>query len=133
MANFFIDRPIFAWVIAIIMMLAGALSIMNLPIEQYPDIAPPSVSVRASYTGADAKTVENTVTQIIEQNLTGLDNLMYMSSDSNSMGGVTVTLTFEPGTDPDVAQVQVLNKVEPDCQRSYKQMVFLLLRVARTS
>jgi multidrug efflux pump len=112
MANFFIDRPIFAWVIAIIMMMAGALSIMTLPIEQYPDIAPPSVSVNATYTGADAQTVENTVTQIIEQNLTGLDNLMYMSSTSNSMGGVTVTLTFEPGTDPDVAQVQVLNKVE---------------------
>lgn len=112
MANFFIDRPIFAWVIAIITMMAGALSIMTLPIEQYPDIAPPSVTVNATYTGADAQTVENTVTQIIEQNLTGIDNLMYMSSTSNSMGGVTVTLTFEPGTDPDVAQVQVLNKVE---------------------
>lgn len=112
MANFFIDRPVFAWVIAIIMLLAGGLSIMTLPIEQYPDIAPPSVSVNATYTGADATTVENTVTQIIEQNLTGLDNLMYMSSTSNSFGGVTVTLTFEPGTDPDTAQVQVLNKVE---------------------
>ncbi len=112
MANFFIDRPVFAWVIAIIMMLGGALSIMKLPIEQYPDIAPPSVSVNAVYTGADAATVENTVTQILEQNLTGLDNLMYMSSNSSSDGQVTVTLTFEPGTNPDTAQVQVLNKVE---------------------
>lgn len=112
MANFFIDRPVFAWVIAIIMMLGGALSIMKLPIEQYPDIAPPAVSVDASYTGADAATVENTVTQIIEQNLTGLDNLMYMSSNSNSDGRISITLTFEPGTDPDTAQVQVLNKVE---------------------
>lgn len=112
MANFFIDRPIFAWVIAIVMMMAGGLSIMTLPIEQYPDIAPPAITVQASYTGADATTVENTVTQIIEQNLTGLDNLMYMSSTSNSQGGVTITLTFEPGTDPDIAQVQVLNQVE---------------------
>lgn len=112
MAKFFINRPIFAWVIAIMIMLAGILAIKNLAIEQYPDIAPPSISVSTIYTGADATTVENTVTQIIEQNLTGLDRLMYMSSTSSASGRVSVTLTFEPGTDPDVAQVQVLNKVE---------------------
>lgn len=112
MAKFFIDRPVFAWVIAILIMLAGLLAISKLPVEQYPDIAPPSVSVNAFYTGADAATIENTVTQILEQNLTGLDNLMYMDSSSSSSGSISVTLTFEPGTDPDVAQVQVLNKVE---------------------
>lgn len=112
MAKFFIERPIFAWVIAIMMMLGGLLAISKLPVEQYPDIAPPSVTVSAIYTGADAETVENTVTQIIEQSLTGLDGLMYMSSNSSSSGRISVTLTFEPGTNPDVAQVQVLNKVE---------------------
>jgi multidrug efflux pump len=111
MAKFFIDRPIFAWVIAIIIMLAGVLSIMKLPIAQYPTIAPPAVSISANYPGADAKTVQDTVTQIIEQNMNGIDNLMYMSSTSDSSGSVTITLTFESGTDPDIAQVQVQNKL----------------------
>ncbi|XKM14424.1 efflux RND transporter permease subunit [Orbaceae bacterium ac157xtp] len=112
MAKFFIDRPVFAWVIAIMMMLGGALCIKLLSVEQYPDIAPPAVTVSASYPGADAQTIENTVTQLIEQNMTGLDNLIYMKSTSSSQGIVQTTLTFAPGTDPDFAQVQVLNKVE---------------------
>ena len=111
MAKFFIDRPIFAWVIAIIVMLAGVLAIMKLPIAQYPTIAPPAVSISATYPGADAKTVQDTVTQIIEQNMNGIDNLMYMSSTSDSSGSVTITLTFDSGTDPDIAQVQVQNKL----------------------
>ena len=112
MAKFFIDRPVFAWVIAIMMMLGGALCIKLLAVEQYPDIAPPAVTVSAVYPGADAQTIENTVTQLIEQNLTGLDNLIYMKSTSSAQGVVQTTLTFAPGTNPDFAQVQVLNKVE---------------------
>ncbi len=111
MARFFIDRPIFAWVIAIIIMLAGVLSIVQLPVQQYPSIAPPAISVSARYPGAAASTVEDSVTQIIEQNMTGIDNLIYISSQSDSFGNATVNLTFSPGTDPDVAQVQVQNKV----------------------
>lgn len=112
MARFFIDRPIFAWVIAIVIMLAGALSIMRLPISQYPEIAPPSVQITSKYPGASAKTIEDSVTQIIEQNMNGLDNLLYMNSQSSSTGQVTITLTFEAGTDPDIAQVQVQNKLQ---------------------
>ena len=112
MARFFIDRPIFAWVIALVIMLAGSLSIMDLPIAQYPTIAPPAVPISASYPGASAKTVEDSVTQIIEQNMTGLDHLLYMSSQSDSAGNVSVTLTFMPGTNPDIAQVQVQNKLQ---------------------
>lgn len=112
MAQFFIDRPVFAWVIAIVVMLAGALSIINLPVAQYPEVAPPAVSIRASYPGASAQTVENTVVQIIEQNLTGIDNVQYMSSNSDSSGTAQITVTFETGTDPDTAQVQVQNKLQ---------------------
>ncbi|MDL4447804.1 multidrug efflux RND transporter permease subunit AcrB [Klebsiella michiganensis] len=111
MPNFFIDRPIFAWVIAIIIMLAGGLSILKLPIAQYPTIAPPAISITAMYPGADAETVQNTVTQVIEQNMNGIDHLMYMSSNGDSTGTATITLTFESGTDPDIAQVQVQNKL----------------------
>ncbi|RJT18529.1 efflux RND transporter permease subunit [Buttiauxella izardii] len=112
MAKFFIERPIFAWVLAIILMLAGVLSIINLPVAQYPTIAPPAVAINATYPGADASTVQDTVTQVIEQNMNGLDNLMYMSSTSDASGSVTVTLTFKSGTDPDIAQVQVQNKLQ---------------------
>ena len=112
MSRFFIDRPIFAWVIAIVITLAGLLSIFTLPVEQYPNIAPPSVSIRATYTGASAETTENSVTQVIEQNMTGLDNLLYMSSSSTSAGAAQVTLTFASGTNPDIAQVQVQNKLQ---------------------
>ena len=112
MAKFFIDRPIFAWVIAIIVMLAGALSILKLPIEQYPNVAPPAVQIRAAYPGADAKTLQDSVTQVIEQNMNGIDGLMYFSSNSDSSGNLQLTLSFESGTDPDIAQVQVQNKLQ---------------------
>lgn len=111
MARFFIDRPIFAWVISIVIVLAGVLSITTLPLEQYPDIAPPTISVQARYTGASAETVQNSVTQILEQQMNGLDNLLYMSSSSSSAGTASLTLTFDSGTDPDTAQVQVQNRV----------------------
>ncbi|HKN03873.1 MAG TPA: efflux RND transporter permease subunit [Buttiauxella sp.] len=112
MAKFFIERPIFAWVLAIILMIAGTLAIFKLPVAQYPTIAPPAVAVTATYPGADAQTVQDTVTQVIEQNMNGIDNLMYMSSTSDSAGGVTITLTFKSGTNPDIAQVQVQNKLQ---------------------
>ncbi|MGU0017180.1 efflux RND transporter permease subunit [Escherichia coli] len=98
MANFFIDRPIFAWVLAILLCLTGTLAIFSLPVEQYPDLAPPNVRVTANYPGASAQTLENTVTQVIEQNMTGLDNLMYMSSQSSGTGQASVTLSFKAGT-----------------------------------
>ena len=112
MVNFFIDRPIFAWVIAIVIMLAGALSILGLPISQYPAIAPPAIAINASYPGASAKAVEDSVTQVIEQKMTGLDGLLYMNSSSDASGRATVTLTFNADTDPDIAQVQVQNKLQ---------------------
>jgi multidrug efflux pump len=112
MARFFIDRPIFAWVIAIVIMLAGLLSIDKLPVAQYPTIAPPAIAINASYPGASAKTVEDSVTQIIEQKMTGIDGLLYMSSASDSTGQVSTTLTFNAGTNPDVAQMQVQNKLQ---------------------
>ncbi len=112
MSRFFIHRPIFAWVIAILIMLVGVLAINGLPIEQYPKIAPPQVTVNAVYPGADAETVENSVTQVIEQQMKGIDGLMYMSSSSSATGSASVTLTFENDTDPDTAQVQVQNKLQ---------------------
>jgi len=112
MAKFFIDRPVFAWVIAIIIMLAGFLSITQLPVAQYPEVAPPSVSINTSYPGASAKVVEDSVVQIIEQNITGVDNVQYMSSTSDSSGRGQVSITFKAGTDPDVAQVQVQNQMQ---------------------
>ncbi|EOE3646738.1 efflux RND transporter permease subunit [Klebsiella pneumoniae] len=112
MSKFFIHRPVFAWVLAIIMMIAGGLAILQLPIAQYPTIAPPAVAISATYPGADAQTVQDTVTQVIEQNMNSIDNLMYMSSTSDSAGSVTITLTFKSGTDPDIAQVQVQNKLQ---------------------
>ena len=111
LSRFFIDRPIFAWVMAIVIMLAGILAIHGLPIEQYPAIAPPSVTISATYPGASADTVQSAVTQPIEQQLNGLDHLLYFSSSSDSAGNVTITATFEAGTNPDIAQVQVQNKV----------------------
>ncbi len=111
MARFFIDRPIFAWVIAILIMLAGVLSITTLPVAQYPAIAPPEIGINAVYPGADAKTLEDAVTQVIEQKMNGLDGLRYMTSESSGSGAVSLRLTFEPGTDPDIAQVQVQNKL----------------------
>ena len=112
MVKFFINRPVFAWVISILIMLAGVLAITTTPVSQYPPIAPPAITVNAYYPGASAKTVENTVTQIIEQKMTGLDGLLYFSSSSDSAGFGSVTLTFRPGTDPDVAWSKVQNKLE---------------------
>lgn len=112
MASFFIQRPIFAWVIAIVIMLAGIGAIEWLPLEQYPDIAPPRVSINANYTGAAADTIENSVTQVIEQYMKGIDNLTYMSASSTSAGTANISLTFDAGTNPDVAQMQVQNKLQ---------------------
>jgi len=112
MARFFIDRPIFAWVLAIILMLVGGLAIFTLPVAQYPAVAPPTIGVGASYPGASAKTLEDTVTQVIEQRMSGLDGLRFITSSSDSTGSASLTLTFEPGTDPDIAQVQVQNKLQ---------------------
>ncbi|MFA7605791.1 MAG: efflux RND transporter permease subunit [Rhodocyclaceae bacterium] len=112
MARFFIDRPIFAWVIAIVIMLFGALSILKLPVSQYPAIAPPAIVINASYPGASAKAVEDSVTQIIEQKMTGLDGLLYMNSSSDAYGRASLTLTFEATVDPDIAQMQVQNKLQ---------------------
>src|SRR6202521_5038397 len=112
MARFFIDRPIFAIVIAVLIMLAGRLSILTLPIEQYHPIATPSVQISTTYTRASATTVQDTMVQVIEQQMSGLDNLLYMSSISDDSGQSTTTLTFAAGTDPDIAQVQVQNKLQ---------------------
>src|SRR5258708_11136027 len=111
MSRFFIDRPVCAWVIAILIMLAGALSITSLPIAQFPSLAPPAISVITSYPGASAKTLEDTVTQAIEQKLNGIDNLRYIEADSTSTGPLTLTVTITNGTDPDIAQVHKPNRV----------------------
>lgn len=117
LAHFFVNRPIFAWVIAIVIMLAGALSISTLPVSQYPELALPTVRINATYTGATADTVENSVTQIIEQQLTGLDGMLYFSSSSSSAGSASINVTFSQGTNPDTAQVQVQNKVQQALSR----------------
>ena len=112
MSHFFIDRPIFAWVIALIIMLMGMIAITQLPISRYPNIAPPLIAINATYPGASAKTAEDAVTQIIEQNMTGIDRLLYIASTSDNTGNVSMTLTFASGTNPDTAQVQVQNKLQ---------------------
>ncbi|MGN1039047.1 MAG: efflux RND transporter permease subunit, partial [Mailhella sp.] len=111
-SRFFIDRPVFAWVLAIIVMLAGGLSLLMLPVSMYPTIAPPVISVTATYTGASTQTLENSVTQIIEQQMQGLDGLMYLSATSDMSGSVRMQLTFDPSVNPDIAQTQVMNKVQ---------------------
>ena len=144
MATFFINRPVFAWVIAIILMMAGALSITNLPVAQYPSIAPPAVSITVTDPGASAETVQSTVVQVIEQQLNGIDNLIYFSSESDKDGSMTITLNFKQGTNPDIAQVQVQNKLQlatallpPEVQqqgiRVAKATVNFLLAVAFVS
>ena len=122
MSRIFIDRPIFAWVIAIITMLFGIGALATLPVEQFPDIAPPQVNIRASYPGASAVTLENSVTQVIEQQLTGIDGLLYFSSSSSGRGQVNITATLDKGTDPDIAQVQVQNKVQQALSRLPQQV-----------
>ena len=111
MSRFFIDRPIFAWVLAIVVMLAGIIAVKSLPVAQYPSIAPPAITITANYPGASARTLEDSVTQVIEQKMKGLDGLLYMSSTSESSGSATLTLTFDAETNPDIAQVQVQNKL----------------------
>ena len=117
MAQFFINRPIFAWVLAIVIMLAGALAVLTLPVEQFPNIATPRVTIGADYVGASAETVDNSVTQVIEQQLKGIDNLLYINATSNQSGQSRTTLTFAPGTNIDVAQVQVQNKLQQAMSR----------------
>lgn len=131
-SRFFIHRPVFAWVIAILIMLMGALSIKLLPVEQYPDVAPPSVNISATYSGASAETLENSVTQVIEQQLTGLDNLLYFTSSSSSQGNVTVSVTFAQGTDSDTAQVQVQNKVQQALSRLPREVQQLGVTVTKS-
>ena len=121
-SRIFIDRPIFAWVIAIIIMLSGVGAILGLPVAQYPDVAPPQVTIRATYPGANATTIQNSVTQVIEQSLTGIDGLLYFQSSSSSRGSVTITVTFDKGTDPDIAQVQVQNQVQQSLARLPQQV-----------
>jgi multidrug efflux pump len=133
MSRVFIDRPIFAWVIAIITMLLGLGAIFSLPIAQYPDIAPPQVNIRATYPGASAETVQNSVTQVIEQQLTGIDGLLYFSSSSTSRGQVTISATFDKGTDPDIAQVQVQNQVQQGLSRLPQQVQQQGVRVTKSN
>ncbi len=133
MSRIFIERPIFAWVLAIITMLAGLGAIYLLPVEQYPDVAPPQVNIRATFPGASAETLENSVTQIIEQQLTGIDGLLYFNSSSSSRGQVTISATFEKGTDPDIAQVQVQNQVQQALVRLPQQVQQQGLRVTKSN
>ena len=133
MSRIFIDRPIFAWVLAIVVMLAGIGAIRGLPIEQYPDIAPPQVNIRATYPGASAETIENSVTQIIEQQLTGIDGLLYFTSTSSSRGSVNISVVFEKGTDPDTAQVQTQNQVQQAISRLPQQVQQQGVRVTKSN
>jgi len=133
MSRIFIDRPIFAWVIAIIIMLMGIGAIVSLPIAQYPDVAPTQISIRATYPGASAETLENSVTQILERELTGLEGLLYFNSSSSSRGAVTVTATFDKGTDPDIAQVQVQNKIQAAVSRLPQQVQQQGVRVTKAA
>jgi multidrug efflux pump len=133
MSRIFIERPIFAWVLAIITMLAGLGSIYLLPVAQYPDVAPPQVNIRATFPGASAETLENSVTQIIEQQLTGVDGLLYFSSSSTARGQVNISATFAKGTDPDIAQVQVQNQVQQALARLPQQVQQQGLRVTKSN
>lgn len=134
MAQFFIDRPVFAWVVSILIMVLGGLAITKLPVAQYPNVAPPSISVTANYAGASAETLQETVTSVIEQQLNGIDNLLYMSSSSDAAGLATVTLYFLPGTNPDTAQVQVQNKVQlamPSLPQTVQQQGVVVAKATR--
>ena len=134
MARFFIDRPVFAWVISILICLLGAISITTLPVAQYPSVAPPSISITANYAGASAETLADTVTSVIEQQLNGIDNLLYMNSTSDANGIAVITLYFKTGTDPDVAQVQVQNKVQlatPSLPQTVQQQGVVVAKATR--
>ena len=134
MAQFFINRPVFAWVVSILIMVLGSLAITQLPVAQYPSVAPPSISVSANYAGASAETLQETVTSVIEQQLNGIDNLLYMSSSTDASGLATVTLYFLPGTNPDTAQVQVQNKVQlalPSLPQTVQQQGVVVAKATR--
>jgi multidrug efflux pump len=134
MARFFIDRPVFAWVISILICVLGGIAITGLPVAQYPSVAPPSISITANYAGASAETLSDTVTSVIEQQLNGIDNLLYMSSASDANGTAIITLYFNPGTDPDVAQVQVQNKVQlatPSLPQTVQQQGVVVAKATR--
>src|SRR5215510_10664204 len=133
MPQFFIDRPVFAWVLAILITLGGLISLKQLPAEAYPAIAPPQIVVSASYPGADASTVESTVTQVIEQQLTGIDKLLYFTSSSGSDGSMQIGLTFESGSDPDTAAVQTQNRVSLAQPRLPTEVVQQGIRVSKSS
>src|SRR5438067_5993774 len=133
MSRIFIDRPIFAWVIAIIIMLVGIGSITQLPIAQYPDVAPPQVNINATYPGASAETLQNSVTQILEQQLTGLDGLLYFSSSSSSSGSVTINAVFDKSVDPDIAQVQVQNAIQAGISRLPQEVQQQGVRVTKSN
>jgi multidrug efflux pump len=133
MPRFFIDRPVFAWVIAILITLAGTIAMLELPVSAYPPIAPPQVSVTASYPGASAEVVEKTVTSVIEQQLTGIDNLLYFDSSSRDNGQAQITLTMQTGTDPDVAQVQVQNRLSTAEPRLPREVVQNGITVAKAN
>ena len=134
MAQFFIDRPVFAWVIAILICVLGGIAITTLPVAQYPSVAPPSISITANYAGASSETLSDTVTSVIEQQLNGIDNLLYMSSASDANGNAIITLYFKPGTNPDVAQVQVQNKVQlatPSLPQTVQQQGVVVAKATR--
>ena len=134
MPKFFIDRPIFAWVLSLLIMMAGILAITHLPVAQYPSVAPPSIAINANYAGASAETVQDTVTSVIEQQMNGIDNLLYMSSSSSASGQSSVTLYFDSGTDPDIAQVQVQNKLQlaiPSLPQTVQQQGITVLKSTR--
>src|SRR6267142_44768 len=134
MARFFIDRPVFAWVVSILIMVLGGLAITKLPVAQYPNVAPPSISVTANYAGASAETLQETVSSVIEQQLNGIDNLLDMSSSSDASGLATFTLYFLPGTYPDTAPVQVQNKVQlatPTLPQTVQQQGVVVAKATR--
>ena len=133
MSRIFIDRPIFAWVIAIIIMLMGIGAIIKLPVAQYPDVAPTQINIRATYPGASAETLESSVTQILEQQLTGIDGLLYFQSSSTARGQVSISVIFEKGVDPDIAQVQVQNEIQPAISRLPQQVQQQGVRVTKGS
>src|SRR5689334_8014664 len=133
MSRIFIDRPIFAWVLAIVVMVAGLGAMLTLPISQYPDIAPTQVNVRANYPGASAETIEASVTQVLEQSLTGLDGMLYFSSQSTSRGQASISIVFTNGVDPDIAQVQVQNQIQTAISRLPQQVQQQGVRVTKSN
>ena len=133
MPKYFINRPIFAIVISLLIMLVGGIALLKMPIEQYPPVSPPSVQIQATFPGASAETMQNTVIQVIEQQMTAIDNLLYMQSTSDDTGQSTTSLTFAAGTDPDIAQVQVQNKLQAAVPRLPSEVQQSGLRVTKST